>query len=201
MNTRQRSYDSYNKMTLLLKLTNSYYHNKNLDLIKNRKSQYGNRKKEKLMHKSKYIEPCKDFYVIKNNEAMTNRINDMRWKHSKPKINNIFLNKESKLLHFRQLYNNIFDTIRIKENEKYLKRINDQKPFISTKALNKEFKENHLRTLKKLRNVSENDMIILPKIRNRYKTQESKKNKKNDDESENDDKNASKSDFDSKDGE
>ena len=191
MNARQRSYESYNKMGLLLKLTNSYYHNKNLDFIKNRQSQYGNRRTEKLLHKSKYIEPYKDLYVMKNNEEMIKRINEMRWKKSKPKINNIFVKKESSISKVRQVYKNIFETERVKENEKYLKRIKEQKPFMSTKALNKEYKEYHVKSVKKLRNVNSNDNLVLPKIKNRYKTHENKKDKKDDDESENDDKNKS----------
>ena len=42
MNPRQKSYDSYDKTNKLLKLTNSYYHFRNLEIIKNRRSQYNN---------------------------------------------------------------------------------------------------------------------------------------------------------------
>ena len=40
MNPRQKSYDSYDKTNKLLKLTNSYYHYRNLEIIKNRKPLY-----------------------------------------------------------------------------------------------------------------------------------------------------------------
>ena len=42
MNPRQKSYDSYDKTNKLLKLTNSYYHYRNLETIKNRRPQYSN---------------------------------------------------------------------------------------------------------------------------------------------------------------
>ena len=42
MNPRQKSYDSYDKTNKLLKLTNNFYHFRNLVLIKKRKSQYSN---------------------------------------------------------------------------------------------------------------------------------------------------------------
>ena len=38
MNPRQKSYDSYDKTNKLLKLTNSYYHFRNLELIKKKKA-------------------------------------------------------------------------------------------------------------------------------------------------------------------
>ena len=41
MNQRQRSYDSYDKTNKLLKLTNSFYHFRNLEHIKKRKPQFG----------------------------------------------------------------------------------------------------------------------------------------------------------------
>ena len=53
---------------------------------------------------------------------------------------------------------------------------------MSTKALNKEYKEYHVKSVKKLRNVNSNDNLVLPKIKNRYKTHENKKDKKDDDE-------------------
>ena len=40
MNPRQKSYDSYDKTNKLLKLTNSYYHYRNLETIKKRRPQY-----------------------------------------------------------------------------------------------------------------------------------------------------------------
>ena len=42
MNPRQKSYDSYDKTNKLLKLTNSYYHFRNLEFIKKRRPLYSN---------------------------------------------------------------------------------------------------------------------------------------------------------------
>ena len=40
MNPRQKHYDSFNKTNKLLKLTNSFYHYRNLEKIKNRSPRY-----------------------------------------------------------------------------------------------------------------------------------------------------------------
>ena len=195
MNPRQRSYDSFDKTNTLLKLTNSYYHNKNLDLIKNRKSQYTTRKTENLLHKSKYLQPFKDYFVIKENKSMANKINDMKWRPVKPKINRFFLDKESRIQGFRQRYQNINKMAIQNENLNYKKRIKDQKPFISTKFMDKDYKENHVKTLQKLRQVNESEGgSTLPPIRTQnstkrkyYHTEGSKGSQKNEGSSDGDD--------------
>lgn len=184
MNPRGKSYDAYDKTKQMLKLTNSYYHTKNLDLIKNRRPEYTSRKKEKLMHKSKYCDPINEFFIKKTNEAYTNKIKDLRWKKPKPVINDYFLNKENRLHYFKQQYKNIYDNHCKEENEKFMRRIYNQKAFLSTKVLDKEFKESHIRALKKLKKFSTNDDIILPMVKNRqYRTSENKKKKRKEDES------------------
>ena len=171
MNPRQRSYDSYDKTNRLIKLTNSYYHNRNLDLIRNRRSQYVNREPINIVHKSKYLTPFKDFFVITENAAFTAKLNNIKWKPVKPKINQMFLNKEERIQHFRQQYKNIYDNLRSLENEKYKQRIYDQKAFISTKNLDKDFREIHTRTVQKLRQVTDANSVVLPKIKGKNKIQ------------------------------
>ena len=180
MNPRQRSYDSFNKTNQLLKLTNSYYHNKNLDEIRNRKSQYGLRQPNKLLHRSKYLEPFKDSYVRKQNISMKTKINEMKWKPVRPKMNNLNYNIQSS----KQKYQLINKSAIQNENYFYKKRIQNQKPFISTKNMDKDFKDNHVKTVQQLRqvyNVSESS--TLPPIRstNRkyYQTEGNNKSRKN----------------------
>lgn len=183
MNPRQRSYDSFNKTNQLLKLTNSYYHNKNLDQIKNRKSQYGVREPYKLLHRSKYLEPFKDLYVRKQNISMQTKINEMKWKPVRPKMNNLIFNIQSS----RQKYQLINKSAIENENYFYRKRIQNQKPFISTKNMDKDFKDNHVKTVQQLRQVYDvSESSTLPPIRssnmtNRkyYQTEGNNKSRKN----------------------
>lgn len=185
MNLRQKSYDSFDKTNKLLKLTNSYYHKRNLDLIRNRKSQY--LQPEKYTHKRQYLEPFKDYYVIKENIGITNKLKDIRCKPVKPKINEYFLLKEGKIQDFRKQHQVIADSLRDKDNEKYRERINAQKAFINPTELDKEYEENHAKIVQKLRRLGAGDNIVLPPIKDgkknpileqskkRYATEGSKK--------------------------
>ena len=134
MNPRQKSYDSYDKTNKLLKLTNSYYHFRNLELIKKRKPQYGNYPTFYQKNKS-HIVPFQSYFIKKANENIQNKLNQIRWKPIKPKINEIILSKESKIQEFRQQHKNLFIKKRDEENENYKKRIKNQKAFINPKAM------------------------------------------------------------------
>lgn len=163
MNLRQKSYDSFDKTNKLLKLTNSYYHNRNLELIRNRKSQY--KQPDKIMIKRNYMEPFMDYYVKKENIDIRAKINGIRWKEIKPQINEYFLKKEGKIQDFRNQHKKIADKLRENENKNYKKRIEEQKAFLSTKEMDKEYEEIHARTIKKLRKLGANENIVLPPIR------------------------------------
>ena len=60
MNPIQKAYDSYDKNNRLLKITNSYYHNRNLGLIHNRKPNF--KEPAKSIHARKE-DPVKKFYI------------------------------------------------------------------------------------------------------------------------------------------
>ena len=167
MNPRQKSYDSYDKTNKLLKLTNSFYHFRNLELIKKRKPHYGNC--PTLYQKnSNYLSPFQNHFVQKQNENIQNKLNQIRWRPIKPKINETFLVKESKIQAFRKQHKNISLKIRDEENEKYKRRIKNQKAFINPKLMDKDFKEGHTKTLMKLKKIADNDNIVLPSIKNSY---------------------------------
>ena len=167
MKPRQKSYDSYDKTNKLLKLTNSYYHFRNLELIKKRKPQYGNYPTFYQKNKS-HIVPFQSYFIKKANENIQNKLNQIRWKPIKPKINEIFLSKESKIQEFRQQHKNLFIKKRDEENENYKKRIKNQKAFINPKAMDKDYQEEHTKTLMKLKKIADNDNIVLPSIKNSY---------------------------------
>lgn len=164
MNPRQKAYGSYDKTNRLLRLTNSYYHTKNLDLIKYRKPQYGNTKPFNSLHKNKYLEPMKDFFVIRENQIFSNKLHDIKWQPVKPKINTVFLQKEENFKQSMKRYKYLFDLHRTEENDRYKKSLLNQKPFISTKTLDDKFSGYHMKTVQKLRKVPDNDTIVLPSI-------------------------------------
>ena len=167
MNPRQKSYDSYDKTNKLLKITNSFYHFRNLELIKKRKSQY-NKPPTFYTNRRKLQTPFQNFYIQQQNENIKNKLNQIRFKPIKPNINNSFLLKELKMQQFRQQYKNLDLKKREEENQNYKKRIKNQKAFIDPKAMDKDYQEEHTKTLLKLRKIGENENVVLPPIRNSH---------------------------------
>ena len=167
MNPRQKSYDSYDKTNKLLKLTNSYYHFRNLELIKKRKPQYSN-KPIIYANKKNHVAPFQNYYIKRQNETIQTKLNQIRLRPIKPKINDIFLKKETKIQEFRQQHKNLYLQKREEENENYKKRIKNQKAFIDPKAMDKDFQEEHTKTLMKLKKIGEKENIVLPPIKNSH---------------------------------
>ena len=167
MNPRQKSYDSYDKTNKLLKLTNSYYHFRNLELIKKRKPQYSNRPTF-YPNKKQHVAPFQNYYIKRQNENIQYKLNQIRSRPIKPKINDIFLSKESKIQEFRQQHKNLFIKRREEENQNYKKRIKNQKAFIDPRAMDRDYQEEHTKTLMKLRKVGDNENVVLPPIKNSH---------------------------------
>ena len=167
MNPKQKSYDSFDKTNKLLKLKNSYYHLKNLELIKRRKPQYSN---NPIIYgnRKNYVAPFKNYYIKKQNATIQTKLNQIRLRPIKPKINDIFLKKETKIKEFRKQHINLFNRKREEENENFKKRIKNQKAFIDSKAMDKDFHEEHTKTLMKLKKIGENENVVLPPIKNSY---------------------------------
>ena len=168
MNPRQKSYDSYDKTTKLLKLTNSYYHFRNLEIIKNRRSQYNN--VPLYFHNSKTTKKKQStlfqtYYVKKQNENIKNKLNKILLKPIKPKLNNDFLIKEIKMQKVRQIHKNIFNQKRVQDNKDYKHRIKNQKAFINPKVMDYNFNTEHVKAIMKLRKIRENENILLPQIK------------------------------------
>ena len=68
MNQAQKSYNSYDKTNIMLKITENLYHQRNLYLIKNRKNQY-NAKPQKGIHSQK-DDLSKLSYITMNSETV-----------------------------------------------------------------------------------------------------------------------------------
>jgi len=184
MNPIQKAYDSYDKNNRLLKITNSYYHNRNLGLIHNRKPNF--KEPAKSIHARKE-DPVKKFYIERDNKDLGEKIKAISEKPSKPQLNDFFINRKEKIHNFKRNEKNYKNQEIDRENERMLKRMKNQKPFIDTKEMDKEFATNHQKLIKKLKKI-DNQSVILPKVtsdevfKNKYKKTEEKKNEEAPDE-------------------
>ena len=189
MNQTQKFYDSYDKNNIVLKLTNSYYHNKNLALIRNRKNQF--KEPLKSIHKRK-PDPMYKFRVEKDNEELCGKIKDISNRKPKQFDNSFFNSYRRKLAICKKNRRKEIQEEIDKENEEMYKRFGIAKPFISSKQLDSDFNGEHKIIVKKLRRVDADGTVVLPKIytnpmlnsRN-VKTEESKE--KGDDDNGNED--------------
>ena len=189
MNPTQKFYDSYDKNNIVLKLTNSYYHNKNLALIRNRKNQF--KEPKKSIHQWK-PDPMYKFRVEKDNEELCGKIKDISNRKPKQFDNSFFNSYRRKLAICKKNRRKEIQEEIDKENEEMYKRFGISKPFISSKQLDSDFNGEHKIIVKKLRRVDADGTVVLPKIytnpmlnsRN-VKTEESKE--KGDDDNGNED--------------
>lgn len=163
MNQTQKFYDSYDKNNIVLKLTNSYYHNKNLALIRNRKNQF--KEPLKSIHKRK-PDPMYKFRVEKDNEELCEKIKDISNRKAKQYDNSFFNSYRTKLVIFKDKRRKELQEEIDKENDELYKRMGITKPFINTKKLDDDFSSEHQIIVKKLRKVNENGTVVLPKIYN-----------------------------------
>ena len=62
----------------------------------------------KVQKNKNHIAPFQSYFIKKANENIQNKLNQIRWKPIKPKINEIFLSKETKIQEFRQQHKNLF---------------------------------------------------------------------------------------------
>jgi len=163
MNQTQKFYDSYDKNNIVLKLTNSYYHNKNLALIRNRKNPF--KEPLKSIHKRK-IDPMYKFRVEKDNEELCEKIKDISNRKAKQYDNSFFNSYRTKLAICKNNRRKEIQEEIDKENDELYKRMGITKPFINTKKLDDDFSSEHQIIVKKLRKVNENGTVVLPKIYN-----------------------------------
>ena len=170
MNPHQKSYDSYDKTNKLLKLTNSYYHFRNLEFIKNRKPQDSNApayfQKSKTLKKQRQTTLFDSYYIKQQNQNIKKKLNKILLRPIKPKMNDYFLTKETKIQKVRQLHKEIFDKQRNEDNEYYKQRIKNQKAFINPKLMDQNYNTEHVKALMKLRKIGENENVVLPQIKN-----------------------------------
>ena len=140
MNARQKTYDSYEPTNKLLKITNSYYLYKNLEKIKNRKPQYGSSQGTKPKHKPNSNQVYKDYFVVKENLIIYNKIRDIMNKKKKPQTNNNYLARENLNKEIKIQYKNLEDMKLAEENKNFKKRLQNQRSSMSANEMEKEYK-------------------------------------------------------------
>ena len=168
MNPRQKHYESYDKTIKLLKLTNSYYHFRNLEYIKNRTSKYNLKPLSLSPNKKNRIFNFAEAYSIKKqNQNIKNKIKKILLKPIKPNMNDGFLEKDKKLREFRTRQNNIYNKKLDRDNEYFKKRIKNQKAFINPKKMDRIYDLQHTQNFTKFRKIREygNSNYSLPFIK------------------------------------
>lgn len=164
MNPIQKAYDSYDKNMKLLKLTNSFYHYRNLELIRTRKSPFGSPRK--YPHKRRDLEPYQDYYVKGENHKFGVILEEIKGRKVKPKMNLGFMERGKKMRNFRNQHKLLFDNDLKRKNEEFAKRIMSQGPFFNSREMDREYNKSHPKILIKLKKIG-NESIVLPKINSR----------------------------------
>jgi len=187
MNPIQKAYDSYDKNNRMLKLTNSYYHNRNLGLIHNRKYQIT--EPVKSIHKRR-DDPIKQYYIERDNEDLGNKLKEIRSKPTKPKMNDFFISHKEKLVNFNKNVKKQKQEEIDRENEEMYKRMKIQKTFINTKDMDDDYATNHQKMIKKLKKMGD-ESCVLPRVTDdkfmkKNKGGNSNKNKNSNNENDND---------------
>ena len=164
MNLRQRLYDSNDSANTLIKIKNSSSLSKNLEDIRKRKPLYiNNINTNSLSQKKSTKIDFEDYYRKKENKIINKIIGEIKTKRIRPVYNteqNILINNSMKS---KKNYIKMNNIALKKENDSFKKRINNQKPFISAKVLDQEYKVlNDKFNSKKKANKS----LILPPIYN-----------------------------------
>ena len=101
MNFRQRFYDSYDRSNYNLKVTNSYYHFKNIQKITYRKPEFNpyiNLKSPRLnLNIHSYNSNLNNYMFARQNKIYKKTIDDIRNIVVKPKLNLYYKLREEKL--------------------------------------------------------------------------------------------------------
>ncbi len=138
MNLRQRLYDSKDSANIKIKITNSSVLLKNLEEIRNRKpiftsNSYIKRQKSKLN--------LNDYYRRQENMIINKIIDEIRYKERKPIVNTEQNQLIDNSMRSRKKHYKLNNLAIKKENENFKRRLFNQKPFLSAKSLDEEYKD------------------------------------------------------------
>ena len=174
MNSRQKSYDRYDQINRLMKISNNYYLYKSIESISNRKGRYPyylsiSPKKLPNINKNNnrmLTEPYSKYSVKKENQAYQKILNDIRFHPSKPRLkplDNLSIGINKRMDDYRRNTKKMEDKLLAIRNENYKRRINMQKGVINIKKFNDSYNQN-LKVLNNIRKIPSTRSIILPPI-------------------------------------
>ena len=165
MNYRQRAYDSYDRSNYNLKVTNSYYHFKNIQKILFRKPEYKTIKKTTNSPKFNISSrPFRNYFVLRQNELYKKVLNDIKTTKIKPKINAYHKMKEEKLRDYRRQSKTLENRELARENTSFQKRLKNQKSMLRIRDMDRNYKINQLKILDKSKKIRALRNIVFPPI-------------------------------------
>ena len=182
MNYKQRFYDSYDRSTYNYKVTNSYYHFKNIQNIIYRKPEYNPYMNLRSRRLNLQMHPLNnnyknDYLTTRQNAIYRKIINDIRNAEVKPKLNLYHQMKEEKIKEYRRA-NKTLELKELKrENSRFHKRLRSQKSLLKLREMDQEYKLNHQKLLDRSRRINQKYLILPPvnSIMKKFQTSASKK--------------------------
>lgn len=182
MNYKQRFYDSYDRSTYNYKVTNSYYHFKNIQNIIYRKPEYNPYMNLRSRRLNLQMHPLNnnyknDYLTTRQNAIYKKIINDIRNAVVKPKLNLYHQMKEEKIKEYRRA-NKTLELKELKrENSRFHKRLRSQKSLLKLREMDQEYKLNHQKLLDRSRRINQKYLILPPvnSIMKKFQTSASKK--------------------------
>ena len=182
MNYKQRFYDSYDRSTYDYKVTNSYYHFKNIQNIIYRKPEYNPYMNLRSRRLNLQMHPLNnnyknDYLTTRQNAIYKKIINDIRNAVVKPKLNLYHQMKEEKIKEYRRA-NKTLELKELKrENSRFHKRLRSQKSLLKLREMDQEYKLNHQKLLDRSRRINQKYLILPPvnSIMKKFQTSASKK--------------------------
>ena len=166
MNFRQRFYDSYDRSNYNFKVTNSYYHFKNIQKIVYRKPEYNpyiNLKSPRLnINIHSYKSNINNYMLSQQNKAFKKTIEDIRNSIVKPKLNLFYKLKEEKIREYRRASKTLEIKELKRENSRFHKRLKSQKSFLNLREMDQEYKLNHQRLIDRNKKINKRFMILPP---------------------------------------
>lgn len=182
MNYKQRFYDSYDRSTYNYKVTNSYYHFKNIQNIIYRKPEYNPYMNLRSRRLNLQMHPLNnnyknDYLTTRQNAIYKKIINDIRNAEVKPKLNLYHQMKEEKIKEYRRA-NKTLELKELKrENSRFHKRLRSQKSLLKLREMDQEYKLNHQKLLDRSRRINQKYLILPPvnSIMKKFQTSASKK--------------------------
>ena len=166
MNFRQRFYDSYDRSNYNFKVTNSYYHFKNIQKIAYRKPEYNpyiNLKSPRLnINIHLYKSNINNYMLSQQNKAFKKTIEDIQNSVVKPKLNLFYKLKEEKIREYRRASKTLEIKELKRENSRFHKRLKSQKSFLNLREMDQEYKLNHQRLIDRNKKINKRFMILPP---------------------------------------